>query len=575
MLVFSDVMWSSIRGQVDISMRVSNESSFTPDGVSPKTPALEGGEIQATGRVRDRIGRLFSRRTSGLLGLPLLLCLQACNMMHRPSFDEDNGFQDASPNVDYVDYESRREDMLGLLASPTDTSNRALMSGISEEQRDRVMEHFEALFRRVRITDFVEFARVCHEAKEKLGIMNFDRYEPRVLRETLLNFDDPEHNSEKPEVIVIIARPDESTIGGIQPLNVESYQVGRLLEEHKVFLFECGSIGEVLFQLNRLKERQLIHPGRVRGLVIGAHGDTLSTGTGIDGDNLHSLGMLSEYFDPHQATIVFASCYSGSEGDNLVSRTALFFGNQYEGKLRVLGCDGLLAGVDLGDDVEDEIQLESLASILTLGLINNTYISPPYQELYRERYDSVRDECGPTVTNGWLRRSFACGIWDASLIRNLFEKQITPERYIEDVEELADMGISLSPELLVACLEKNLDSGLVRRFVESRGIGLMGVGVTAGDIELFGLGITQELLTEYRRALPTITDEQILILKQRNVSPSDLGRYRHVGVNDFNELAVIIERGIPPALVTSALSMGRTTSEIAAGIVWPPTIASR
>lgn len=516
---------------------------FSPEGeYLSKVPDTENASagreelLNNTQDVRDLVGALLFRKVSQLLALIVALAfLQGCNIMHRPTFDEESGFQDASEPVSHSDAVSRKRDMQRLLEDPLPmTGNRALLSGISSEQRERIMEHFLPLFQRVRLTDFVGFLQTCAEVREKLGIMNFDRYEPQVLREALRNFNEPEYQQEKPALIVIIARPDESTIGGVQPLSVETYQVGRLLSGHKVFLFECGSPAEVLYQVQQLIDRRLIRRGNLRGVVIGSHGSDQTTEAGVTTDNLPALLGLSEYFDPRQADLVFANCYSGEDelsGDNLVNRALLLFTQRFHGRLVVSGCDGLLAGVGFhltpaGALEDGTLRLQSLASRLTLGVLDNTYAATERVRVFAAQIEAVSRRCGAAIPRDLVRRSVSLGLCDPSLIQAFHRGPISPERYVEFVETLGRRGITLSRYVAFACIEKNLSHDLIERYVQSVGYEKIGSITDATVFECFELGITEELMAQYRQQLSSISKDQVIALRRQSIMPSDLQRLR-------------------------------------------------
>lgn len=514
-----------------------------------------------SGEVKDLVSTLLHGKITQLLALLLVLvCLQGCNIMHRPRLDEEQGFLEAEEPVEHRDAQARRRDMRRLLADPQGPENRALLSGISSEQRERIMEHFSRLFDRVRLTDFVEFLRICTIAREELGIMNFDRYEPNVLREAVRNFQDPEANRDKPAVIVIIARPDEATIGGVQPLNVESYQVGRLLPGHKVFLFECASAAEVLHQITRLRDRGLVQRGRLRGLIIGSHGSSQFTEAGVTAENLPALAVLREYLDRGQSSVVLANCHSGegsSAGDNLTNRLFLFLGRELPKGLRVYGCDGLLAGVDFDLDPSgalqpDSLRLQSLSDRLTLGLTNNTYVADSREALIREQMTALRSQCSREISDDFLRSCVEFGFCDKALIERLSRERLSPDRYASFIAELAGRGVALSSYATVDCMRQSLTPESIGRYFESVGHARMSGIFMARDILYFELGITPELITQYRAQLPTLSEDQVIALRRKNIAPSDLQRLREQGL-DFRTYELVEALTTAPDLTLDQL----------------------
>jgi hypothetical protein len=463
----------------------------------------------------------------------LLLNLQACNIMHQPRFDEENGFRESEYEIDDAEEETRRKKMDELLENPKNTQNLALLTGIEDEQKESILESFEDLFETVERQDFDEYLEVCREAKEKLGIMCFNRYPPQLLQEVVRNFNDPEYNSEKPAVIVIIDR-DDHTRFGIYPLSVESYQVGKLPEFYKVFLFECSSVTEVLFQINRLMNEEKLQRGKLESIVVGSHGTDVKSSTGIQFENIPALSRFMEYANPDQMTLVLANCYSGEgreNGDNIVNRLALAAGRNYKGDLKVVGADTFLAGVELQTRSNGEVQsldFQSLIGRLTGGIFNITYtadrdrVFPPY-------YRRLRALCSPTIPNQFINSAVGYGICDPVFIHQLHESNVTPAEYIAYLEDLSRLNISISQELALQSLEKLIPPYVVQQFVANRSYKNIKT-IKLQDIRFFEAGITPQLIANYREEIPEMLHSDIIALKQNMVFPSDLKILKKAGL---------------------------------------------
>jgi len=430
--------------------------------------------LHSLAQVRAFLQLLLSRAEWRVLVLPLLYVLalssQGCSIMYQPRFDEESGFREPPSPLSDEEIARRTNLIRELLVEPQDKSNLALLSGISDEKKQRIVEHMEGLFSETHPHDFTEYLNTCRLARDKLGIFHFDRYPPQVLREVVSNHKDVERHRDRQAVIVFMARKDKNRFG-IDALNVEAHLIERLLTKYKVYLFETGSMTEMLFHLQYLIKGTFLSPGKLKGLVLGAHGNEHENETGIDADTLHSLGVLDDYFQEN-ALVVAANCYAaegGNAADNLVSRFTLLWSRRKN--IRVFGCDELLIDVDFemdedGTFIEDSLRLRSPLDWLTLGMIGSTHEGNA-DEIIASRINALGEING--VSQDFIRAAVEHGIFDEKVIRKLSETDTTPEAYHEMNRQLALFGISLSPLVVIDCLHRQLTALDVFMYVGSNG----------------------------------------------------------------------------------------------------------
>jgi len=438
----------------------------------------------------------------------LVLAVQGCSIMYQPRFDEESGFREPEEPLEPEEIERRRNQMTRLLIAPVDSKNLSRTSFITYGQIMRVLKHHEELFSDTHSEDFQAYMDLCTRARDELGILAPDRFHPQTLREVLANHEDVERHRERPVVLVFLARDDYFSLG-FQALNVQSYQIERLLPHYKVLLYETGSMTEVLHQINQLLDRGFLPSGKLQGLVFGAHGNSYKNQTGLAFENLHSLSVLSDCLAP-DALMILSNCDSGKgevEQDNLVNRLTLLREKIWKKPVRIIGCDGYLVDVDFevrenGAVEPDSVQLRSIGDRLTFGLAESTYEGDP-EAVTTARLRALHF---PNLSETFLRNMVEHGIIDPLCIRHLSEAEISPEAFWDYSHLLARMGISLTAERTIECMKEKLTPEIISLYVESLG-GLQKLPLIKGvqEIKAYSINYQREMYDRdmaFRRGYP-------------------------------------------------------------------------
>lgn len=458
---------------------------------------------------------LLSRAEWKVLAVPFLFALmlssQGCSIMYEPRFDEESGFRESPFPLSDEEVVRRSNLFRELLSDPKDQTNLALLSGISLEHQQRILGHLEELFSETHPHDFSEYLDVCRLAREKLGILHYDRYSAHLLREVVANHQDPERHRDRPPVVVFMARKDKRRFG-FDALNVEAHSIERLTKKYKVFLFETDSMTEMLFHIDSLVGQQFIQRGKLKSLVLGAHGNEDENQTGVDKSTLHSLRVLDEYFEDG-AMVVLANCYAAEgldEADNLVSRLSLLWTS--EKKIRVFGCDELLIDVDFdlqedGTFLENSLRLRSPANTLSLGMITSTHEGHP-ERIVSARLLAVGQMDG--IQPSFIRSAVEAGIFDAVSIRSLSEAKLSVQQFSDMSHQLALRGICLAPSTQIECLKRNFLPDEILAYVQSIG-GLHRVSKTTSADEMTGF-ISQK---KHRENLASINPGELSMMEAR------------------------------------------------------------
>lgn len=353
-----------------------------------------------------------------------MVATPGCVSMHRPDYTQT--YRASDVGLSKTERDSREFRLRVFMSAPDEKidKNPAWQSGIAECQIDRILENCEYLLKGVSEEAFQDFLNLCNRAKASLGMMNVDRHSTEMIRESLRNYQDPEHRRDDPLVLVIMSRKDHEGTAGIQALNVESHRIEELSRGYKVIIVETASISEIRHHLALLEERGILREGNLHGVIVGSHGDQESVEAGIDQENVHLLARLNRFFNAREAHFIYASCNAG-EGEetasNLANETGLVLS-----RTRVSSCSGFMVGIDFGLNqrgrfVMDSLRMQSFRDMITLGLFNDTY-----QVNRSAIIDATLDrlaENHPKTPQHFIRQYLAASVVCGGCISYLYKRQ--------------------------------------------------------------------------------------------------------------------------------------------------------
>lgn len=412
--------------------------------------ASESMELDYSG-VRDEVGDLlagdepavvFQRLKTMLEGLPpalrtwflslvaLCMVLSAQGCMYAPRYGEV--FGQSAQAVSPREAQSRAREIQDFLENPTIvTTTPALQSGIEPFQQVRIWRHFQDLLS-VSEEDFDEFMELCRSAKSTLGIMNPDRYTPGFLKTVLENYHDPELHRERPVILAIIARKDRESFG-VQALNVETFRLQELTQAYKVIVVETSSAQEILHHINYLGKQNILRLGNLKGVVIAGHGSAGEIDVGLNvQQELMRLSRLNWYFmkKDQPSFLVLASCESGEGAEsgfdgfsNFTNQAALLFPRS-----QVLGCDGIMTGIEFGTDangriIDRSVQLERLSDFFGGG---DTTYRPQYDAVIARAVPYYRQFIGEHIPVVYLEFALRAGLIKSNDILQAFRSGVDP-----------------------------------------------------------------------------------------------------------------------------------------------------
>src|SRR5690606_13321894 len=145
-----------------------------------------------------------------------------------------------------------------------------------------------------------------------------------------------------PVIIALIQRKDTS-IACINPLNVYTHELQELTERNKFIIVEADAPEEIIFHLNRLIVSGVLPKGKLKSIILGAHGTRYTTGVGIAAPSTYSMQSLDQYF-MERPIVVLAGCDTGLGRDDEQNLSHFF--KLALPSAEIVSCDSLLLGVD-------------------------------------------------------------------------------------------------------------------------------------------------------------------------------------------------------------------------------------
>lgn len=412
--VFQQLM-GGVSQEICDDLRQGDELTlFSPDGISTIVRQLAALPYQTQVLLRP------------LLFLFMTVFAQGCMSTNQPNFEDQVGVSPVS--ISHSEMSDRETRFLSLLNDPSTFDNPALQTGINDCQRNRMKEVCSFLFEEADKRGVSNVFELFQRARDTLGMMNFDRYDPEVIQEALLNYEDPERHKDKPVVLVFMSRKDhEQTIFDIQALNVESGRIADIVEDghSKLILVEVYRMSEIQYHMKKLEERGIIRPrnaathtpGNVAAVVFGTHADEEDLALGISRKNAHELARMNLFLQ-EKAPIILAACEThngGYENHNIANVLSLVWtqGQVIANPDRVVGID-----FTIRKGILEYVKLESLWTLFTLGLVDDTILVDPEQAL-QHQLRRLRQDIPSEVPDAYIEQCVRQGILNAGTIETL------------------------------------------------------------------------------------------------------------------------------------------------------------
>jgi hypothetical protein len=171
---------------------------------------LEREELSFVMNVLLVLSTLMSLLDPKILRLlfPLLMLVLLNGCMYSPKFDDY--YPESETEITYQEQHQRKQRIGRLLSAENLSKSTAaiITTGINPCQRQRINENFETLIEDITPEGFDEYLSLCEKAKELCGIMNPDRYPPKLLAELVKNYESREYNAGCRQILVFTSRKD-------------------------------------------------------------------------------------------------------------------------------------------------------------------------------------------------------------------------------------------------------------------------------------------------------------------------------------------------------------------------------
>ena len=174
-----------------------------------------------------------------------------------------------------------------------------------------------------------------------------------------------------------------NNILGIRALDVKPKELMDLTEGYKLIVFEYATKKELTEQMEKVA-RLFPEPGKIKGLVMGGHGNMKSIISGDqEKDESINVDDISEIFQPHvnlfnkDAIVFLAACYSGLEEGKEKNMANAFAEALLE--RRVYSCNEQLIDFNYELDENNQVDPDSI-NLYTFGptgwpFSNCTYVA--------------------------------------------------------------------------------------------------------------------------------------------------------------------------------------------------------
>ncbi len=365
--------------------------------------------------------------------MPVLLMLFSQGCMYAPKYEDyyDESIQD----VEYQEQHTRKNRIVRLTAN-ADVNGEdiaAVTTEINPCQRQRIIENMETMIKDISKEDFEEYLSLCEKAKRVCGIMNPDRYSPRLLEEVVKNYESREHNAGLKQVLILTSRKDVEKTFDIQALSVQSHEVEELTKYYKVILIETGSESELQTHLNILHRDGILERAQLRSVLVISHGNPSTTENGITEKNIGMLRRLNQLWVPGQeSSFVFFSCRSAEGGHdriNLANRASIMFPNT-----KVFGCTTVVESVNYDLDEQGRLVKGSLEMSTFFSIGSDTFrpdrkkaVKKTAQALQEELRTNKKTQCQRKFE--FFHEAVQLGIIDTESLTNICTENLDMKSY--------------------------------------------------------------------------------------------------------------------------------------------------
>lgn len=452
--------------------------------------------------------------------LPLLMALSMSGCMFSPDFD---GFQQADEEVSMTEQFHRKQRINTLLNAKnlSKSSSAVISTGINPCQRERILDNFEEMIEDISAEDFNTYLSLCEKAKNLCGIMNPDRYSPRLLKEVVQNYESRERHAGRQQVLVFTSRKDIKKTFGIQALSVESYRVEELVPFYKVILIETGASSEIEYHLDKLQTSGVLEDQMLRSALVIGHGDQEDVENGISVQNMSMLSRLNRHWIPGKgASIVFFSCLSAKGKDqemNLVNRASIIFNK------KTFGCPTVVEDVEYELDSRGRLVENSLDMSEIFTIRNDTFV-PNRERAVTLTAESIMKEIHEETTCraglDFYRDIVELGITDIKAFQAICSRKIDAKSYIKlfsagwkdyELSQFSKADIPLEQALAYADAGVRGKSGMIKLYKHH---------IYPSDVKRLKAITRLQLLDD------NVTHPDALIaFKRQKVSPRELAPY--------------------------------------------------
>lgn len=287
----------------------------------------------------------------------LLVILNGC--MYSPRYEDT--FAAAAEEVPYGTQYQRKQRIITLTSlNDLDQASTAIITTeIRPCQRNRILENMEYMMEEASDAEFDRCMTLYEKAKKTCGIMNPDRYSPRLLEEFVLNYESRERHADRNQILVLTSRKDHEQEFDIQALSVESHRLEELIDDWKVIAIETGSFSEIQAQLDLLEKNGILEVGKLSSVLVVSHGNQDRVENGLTKENVQSLARLNRFFVANtQPLFIYFSCLA-AEGENkemnMVGATKIVLP-----RARVIGSTTRVESVDFELDERGHLIPETL-----------------------------------------------------------------------------------------------------------------------------------------------------------------------------------------------------------------------